>query len=83
MRLKELREEARLSQRELGMLVADELGEGEKNEKSYQSRVSAWEAGRNEISLTVGMAIVRVLNVELKRVRSKTRAELTDLAPES
>lgn len=78
MSLKELRTEAGLSQLELGARLAKRLGDGEK--RYFQPRISAYESGRNNIPMNVGVALVDILNKQLRRQKSKKVATLEELA---
>lgn len=81
MSLKDLREEAGLSQRELGELLAKSVpGDGEP--EYYQPRISSYETGRNSMSLTVALALVAILNKELKKAKSKRVATVEGLLAE-
>lgn len=78
MKLKLFREDAGLSQEELGRRLSAALGETEER-KYYQPRIAAYESGRNNLSLPVAKALVTVLNRALRAAKSRRKATLDDL----
>jgi transcriptional regulator with XRE-family HTH domain len=78
MRLKELREEAGLLQRELGDRLQKKVP-GRVGSKNSQPRIQRYESGDNKMRLDVAQALVTILNKELAKKRSKMRATLQDL----
>lgn len=78
MSLKELREEAGLSQRELGERLAKAVP-GEAAPEYYQPRISSYETGRNSMSVPVALALVKILNRELRKAKSKRVATIEGL----
>lgn len=78
MGLKRLREEAGLSQRELGVQLAKSVGSIEP--RYAQPRICAYESGRNGIPLGIAAELVKILNKALKKNGSKEVATLEELA---
>lgn len=78
MKLKSLREEAGLSQEQLGRQLADALGET-RERKYYQPRIAAYEQGRNNLSLPAAKALVSILNRALRSAKSRRKAAIEDL----
>lgn len=77
MKLKELREVAGISQRELGERLSKELKETPP--KCTQTRISSYESGRNKVPLAVAIKLVVVLNRALKKAKSRRQASIEDL----
>lgn len=82
MSLKSLREEARLSQCELGSRLHEAMPDSGVEPEYFQPRISSYESGRNRIPLPVAVAITKILNAELKARRSKVVATVEGLLPE-
>lgn len=82
MSLKDLREEANLSQSELGSRLHALLPDTAETPEYFQPRISSYESGRNRIPLPVAVAIVRVLNDELEKQGVETRATVEGLLHE-
>jgi transcriptional regulator with XRE-family HTH domain len=71
MSLSKYREQAGLSQRQLGEALAKKIP-SVPPARSFQARISAYETGRNKLSLDVAMALVAILNKELKKRPGKS-----------
>lgn len=78
MRLRELREEAGLLQRELGDQLQKKVP-GRAGSTNSQPRIQRYESGSNRMSLNTAKALIDILNGVFKRKRLKTRAALEDL----
>jgi transcriptional regulator with XRE-family HTH domain len=78
MKMQELREAAGLSQRELGERLYKATGNNTSN--NPQTRISSYEAGRNRVPLDIAIALVKILNKELTKKGSRTRAKVEDFA---
>lgn len=78
MKLRDLRVEAGLSQEELGRLLAIEEGNTD-SIVAFQPRISSYETGRSQVSLSTARLIVRILNDRLSVVGSEMRASVDTL----
>lgn len=76
--LRDIRIAAGLSQEELGrMLVREETGQ--EPAEACQSRISAYETGRNQLSLRTALTLVDLLNKVLTEKGSSTVARVDNL----
>lgn len=78
--LKYLRQLAGLSQEALGRKLSEALPESGSDAAAYaQPRISAYENGRNRISISVAQVLMTILNKELKRQKLSHRATLDSM----
>jgi transcriptional regulator with XRE-family HTH domain len=78
--LKSLRIAAGLSQHELGQRLAKAIPSGAGSPEYFQPRISSYESGRNNMPLSVALAITKILNQALKKAGSKQTATIEALA---